>query len=70
MLDWFQDRFLREIGPKRPQVLTLDGHDSHNFAELVDVAKENGIIMVELPAHCSHWMQPLDRYFHSSCHIL
>jgi len=62
MYNWFTDCFLKTIGPKRPQILTLDGHDSHNFAELVDIARENNIVMVELPAHCSHWIQPLDRY--------
>ena len=58
---WFTDTFLPSIGIERPQVLILDGHDSHNFLELVDLAIANGIHMVELPAHTSNWLQPCDR---------
>lgn len=49
------------IGTERPQILILDGHDSHNFVELIEIAKENRIEIVELPAHTSHWLQPCDR---------
>lgn len=42
-------------------MLILDGHDSHNFLELIDLAIANDIHMVELPAHTSHWLQPSDR---------
>jgi len=45
----------------RPQVLILDGHDSHNFVELIQLALDNNIEIVELPAHTSHWLQPCDR---------
>lgn len=58
---WFENTFLQNIGDARPQVLILDGHDSHNFVELIEVAMENGIEIVELPAHTSHWLQPCDR---------
>jgi len=39
----------------------MDGHNSHNFVELIDCAKENNIILVELPEHTSHHLQPLDK---------
>jgi len=58
---WFTKSFLPAIGHERPQVLILDGHDSHNFIELIDAAIENNIIIIELPAHTSHWLQPCDR---------
>lgn len=61
MYDWFKNHFLTKIGPERPQVLILDGHNSHNFVELVELAEKNKIVMVELPEHTSHWLQPLDR---------
>ena len=48
------------IGTDRPQVLIVDGHDSHNSVELLSVAIDNNIEIVEMPAHCSHWLQPLD----------
>jgi len=52
---------LANIGPDRPQLLVLDGHDSHNFLELIDLAVENSIHIVEMPAHTSNWLQPCDR---------
>ncbi|XP_047142044.2 jerky protein homolog-like [Hydra vulgaris] len=58
---WFTKSFLPNIGSDRPQLLILDGHDSHNFVELLDVAVANKIHIVELPAHTSNWLQPCDR---------
>ena len=58
---WFVKSFLPAIGPERPQLLILDGHDSHNFVELLTDAVANNIHLLELPAHTSHWLQPCDR---------
>jgi len=58
---WFQKSFLPAIGSHRPQLLILDGHDSHNFVELIEEAVSNNIHLIELPAHTSHWLQPCDR---------
>jgi len=58
---WFESTFLPNIGLERPQVLILDGHDSHNFVELIELAILNDIEIVELPAHTSNWLQPCDR---------
>ena len=58
---WFTESFLPNIGPERPQLLILDGHESHNFVELIDVAVQNNIHIIELPAHTSNWLQPRDR---------
>ena len=58
---WFEKSFLPNIGKERPQILILDGHDSHNFVEFIELAQENQIEIVELPAHTSHWLQPCDR---------
>lgn len=41
-------------------LLILDGHSSHKGLEVLEYAKENGIILFCLPAHCSHRVQPLD----------
>lgn len=54
---WFKKSFLPAIGTARPQLLILDGHDSHNFVELVEEVEEavsNNIHLTELPAHTSH----------------
>ena len=58
---WFKKSFLANIGDERPQVLILDGHDSHSFVELLEVAMDNQTEIVELPAHTSNWLQPCDR---------
>ncbi|KAL2092745.1 hypothetical protein ACEWY4_012543 [Coilia grayii] len=47
--------------PTTPLLLILDNHDSHVALEAVNVAKENGIIMLTLPPHTSHQLQPLDK---------
>lgn len=57
---WFTNSFIPNIGNERPQVPILDGHDSHNFIELIDIAVENQIDIIELPAHTSNWLQPCD----------
>ena len=39
----------------------MDGHESHNHIEFIEKAREEGIILVELPSKTSHWTQPFDR---------
>ena len=58
---WFKENFLNNIGNERLQMLILDDRDSHNFISLIELAGENQISIVELPAHTSHWLQPCDR---------
>jgi len=58
---WFSEVFLKNIGSERPQLLVLDGHDSHCYVEFIEKAMAENIILVELPSHTSHWLQPLDR---------
>lgn len=44
-------------------VLILDGHHSHKTLAAVEFARANGIVMITLPPHCTHKMQPLDKTF-------
>jgi len=44
---WFRKSFLPAIGPRRPQLLVLDGHESHNFVELVEDAVANKVHLLE-----------------------
>jgi hypothetical protein len=37
---WFVDRFLPTIGPDRPYVLIMDGHDSHDHVEFIKIARK------------------------------
>ena len=44
-----------------PVLLILDNHESHLSIEGLDFCKANGIVVLSLPPHCSHKLQPLDR---------
>jgi len=57
---WFKKLFLTNIRSDRPQIQFVDGHGSHSFIELISWGIKN-IIIVEIPAHMSHWLQPCDR---------
>lgn len=46
---------------EKPCLLLLDNHSSHLSIEGLNFAKENGIIMLSFPPHCTHRLQPLDR---------
>jgi hypothetical protein len=46
---------------ERPVLLILDDHDSHLSLDGIELCRESGIIILSLPPHCSHKLQPLDR---------
>jgi hypothetical protein len=46
--------------PTNKVLLLLDGHGSHKTLAAVEFCRENGIILVCFPAHCTHRMQRLD----------
>ena len=46
---------------QKPSLLLLDNHSSHLSIKGLDFAKENGVVMLSFPPHCSHKLQPLDR---------
>lgn len=47
---------------KRKKVLLLlDNHPSHITISALDYCKENGIVILSFPPHCSHKLQPVDR---------
>lgn len=41
-------------------ILILDNHESHCDFNVIKFCKENGVILLTLPPHCSHKLQPLD----------
>ncbi|KYN36612.1 hypothetical protein ALC56_09037, partial [Trachymyrmex septentrionalis] len=55
--------FVRHVRPskEKPVLLLVDNHESHLSIEALDYLKENGIIVLSFPYHCSHKLQPLDR---------
>lgn len=59
----FLEHFVKHTRPskERPVLLVLDNHDSHLSLKGVDFCKDNGLVVLSLPPHCSHKLQPLDR---------
>ena len=46
--------------PDNKVLLILDNHESHVSLKAVDFCRANGIVLLSLPPHCSHKLQPLD----------
>lgn len=42
------------------RLLIIDGHESHCSIEFQDLCKEKNIVLLCMPAHSSHLLQPLD----------
>lgn len=57
---YFENNFLRNIGKDRPVVLIYDGHTSHISVSLIEMAIANDVVIVKLPPHSSHLLQPMD----------
>jgi len=66
---WF-DHFLNHVRPQNcpePVLLVFDGHSSHTRnLNVVLKARQNNVILVCLPSHCTHRLQPLDVAFFKS----
>lgn len=45
---------------ENPVLLIFDNHSSHIDYHVVQFAKQNGIVLLTFPPHCSHALQPLD----------
>ncbi|KAE8876377.1 hypothetical protein PF005_g19301 [Phytophthora fragariae] len=52
--------FVSLLPPERPQLLVLDGHLAHIQLDVVKYGTENVVHLFALPAHTSHFLQPLD----------
>lgn len=59
----FMEHFVAHAKPSKehPVLLLLDNHDSHLAIKTINYAKDNGVVMLSFPPHCSHRLQPLDR---------
>ncbi|XP_077597392.1 uncharacterized protein LOC144213026 [Stigmatopora nigra] len=57
---WFLGHFLLHAPKERPLLLLFDGHKSPLNLEVVETARREGVVLVCLPPHCSHLLQPLD----------
>ena len=58
----YMQHFIKHVKPSSEYkvLLILDNHSSHLHFETLNLAKENGIVMLSFPPHCSHKLQPLD----------
>ncbi|GBP76354.1 hypothetical protein EVAR_52996_1 [Eumeta japonica] len=64
-INWF-NHFLDKTNPtaESPILLILDGHYSHTRnLEILEVARERHVVIVSLPPHTTHRLQPLNRTF-------
>lgn len=52
--------FLPAIGAERPILLVYDGHSTHVDLSVIELLVANQITVLNLPAHSSHILQPLD----------
>lgn len=62
---WF-GRFVdfSQASKQSPVLLIFDGHSTHTKnIKLIDMARDNGVILLCLPPHTSHRLQPLDVAF-------
>ena len=61
-VNWFK-KFIQHIEASptsNKKILFFDGHVSHLSIELIDLANLNNIVLIRLPAHTTHLLQPLD----------
>lgn len=74
-MSWITDHFIPRKPPGK-NLLILDGHASHmSNVQMLELALENDIIILCLPSHTTHYLQPLDRvvfkpfktYFKDAC---
>ena len=63
---WLNEAFIKNIPPTRPVLLLLDGHSTHYTPEVTRAAAEQGVVMLCLPPHTTHAIQPLDVSFFKS----
>ncbi|KAE9521524.1 hypothetical protein AGLY_018080 [Aphis glycines] len=59
----FMEHFLNHVRPslEKKVLVLLDNHESHLYLPVIDFCKDNGIVLLSFPPHCSHKLQPLDR---------
>ncbi|KAJ3655638.1 hypothetical protein Zmor_014759 [Zophobas morio] len=73
----WMDHFINHVKPSKEEkvLLIVDGHSSHKSLNALEKAKKHGIVLLCLPAHCTHRLQPLDvsffgpleTYFNAAC---
>lgn len=59
----FLEHFKTHVRPSKEHrtLLLLDNHSSHMALKNIEFCRENGIILLTFPPHCTHKLQPMDR---------
>ena len=54
--------FIAHVHPSKtnPVLLILDNHETHMSIDFIDLAADNGIVVLTIPPHTTHKLQPLD----------
>lgn len=58
----FMQHFIKNTKPSKNErvLLIIDNHETHLSLQTVDLAANAGVVILTLPPHCSHRLQPLD----------
>ena len=62
----YLQHFVKFIQPSKsyPVLIIMDGHKTHTKnLDSINFARDSGLILLSLPPHTSHQLQPLDRTF-------
>ncbi|XP_060878158.1 uncharacterized protein LOC132950650 [Metopolophium dirhodum] len=59
----FMQHFVNHVRltQEKKVLILLDNHESHLYLPVIDFCRENGVVLLSFPPHCSHKLQPLDR---------
>lgn len=73
----FLDHFVKHVKPTKDNtvLLIIDNHETHVTIDVINKARDNGIVILTVPPHTSHKLQPLDRgvfgplkaYYNEAC---
>lgn len=66
---WIQ-HFIDHVRPTadKKALLILDGHSNHKNYQALELAKSKSVVLMCLPAHCTHHLQPLNVGFFGPLH--
>jgi hypothetical protein len=59
-INYLENSFIPNATKFRPILLIYDGHSTHINERVIEVALKNELIILKLPPHSSHLLQPLD----------
>ncbi|XP_065674145.1 uncharacterized protein LOC136091088 [Hydra vulgaris] len=56
------NHFIKSVRPSKanPVLLILDNHETHMSINFINLASDNDVIVLTIPPHTSHKLQPLD----------